>query len=58
MTTTLQECLSRNCAGAYMRGASLREIAKRIGMSHECVRRMLIKRGIEMRQRGRPSNGR
>lgn len=54
MTLTIHECLARICAGLYMRGSSLREIAKRVGMSHEGVRHILIKRGIELRPRGRP----
>lgn len=34
---------------AYLEGASLREVAKDWGISHERVRQILIARGVELR---------
>ena len=39
---------------AYQGGGSLREIAARIGLSLEGIRRVLLRRGVAMRGRGWP----
>lgn len=38
----------------YQRGFSLRELAKVFGVTAECVRKILIRHGVERRRRGRP----